>query len=209
MRTYLFDLDGTLLDSIELILTSFHHTSRVHLGHELSDDFWLEGVGTPLRDQLRQIADTQDALDAMLDTYRAFNLSHHDEMARPYPDVVEVVRRLHHGQAKLALVTSKLRTGAERGLRLLALEAELSVRVCADDVTNGKPDPEPVHRALEALDSAPEDAVFVGDSAHDIEAGKAAGVLTVAVTWGPFPREKLAIAGPDRWVEHPRELLDL
>ena len=56
MRTYLFDLDGTLLDSIALILTSFHHTSRVHLDREMTDSYWLEGTGTPLRDQLRKVA---------------------------------------------------------------------------------------------------------------------------------------------------------
>jgi hypothetical protein len=62
MRTYLFDLDGTLLDSISLILTSFHHTSRVHLGRELPDSYWLEGTGTPLRDQLVYVDDATGKL---------------------------------------------------------------------------------------------------------------------------------------------------
>ncbi|MFA9472827.1 MAG: HAD hydrolase-like protein, partial [Deltaproteobacteria bacterium] len=133
MRTYLFDLDGTLLDSIALILASFHHTSRVHLQRELPDSYWLEGTGTPLRDQLAKVARSKEELSAMLDTYLAYNLSHHDEMAKSYPGVVDVVRTLHARRAKLALVTSKMSTGAERGLRLLGLEEELSVRVCADD----------------------------------------------------------------------------
>ena len=68
MKTYLFDLDGTLLDSIDLILESFHHTSRVHLGRDMSDAFWLEGVGTPLRIQLSKIARSEEELDAMMDT---------------------------------------------------------------------------------------------------------------------------------------------
>lgn len=209
MNTYLFDLDGTLLDSIELILASFHHTARVHLGREHSDAFWLAGVGTPLRDQLRKVARSDEELAAMLDTYRTFNLAHHDEMAKPYPGVVDVVRELHQAGAKLALVTSKLSTGAARGVRLLQLEDELRVRICADDVIHGKPHPEPVLRALTALDAQPSDALFVGDSAHDIESGRAAGVATAAVTWGPFERELLEAAGPSRWVGSPRELLDL
>ena len=95
MRTYLFDLDGTLLDSIELILKSFHHTSRLHLGRELPDDYWLAGCGTPLRTQLRTISRSNEELEAMMDTYRSFNLENHDAMAKPYPGVVEVVKKLH------------------------------------------------------------------------------------------------------------------
>ena len=144
MRTYLFDLDGTLLDSIGLILTSFHHTSREHLQRELPDSYWLEGTGTPLRDQLAKVARSKEELSAMLDTYVAYNLSQHDEMAKSYPGMVDVVRTLHARRAKLALVTSKMSRGAARGLRLLGLEEELSVRVCADDVEHGKPDPAPV-----------------------------------------------------------------
>ena len=209
MRTYLFDLDGTLLDSIELIITSFHHTSRVHLGHELPDSHWLAGVGTPLRDQLGRLAQNQAELDAMLDTYRTYNLAHHDRMAKPFPGIVEVVKHLHRRGAKQALVTSKLRTGAERGLRLLGLEAELSVRICADDVECGKPHPEPVLKALDALGAPPEEAVIIGDSEHDIRAGKHAGVATAAVSWGPFPRRALEPVRPDHWIDHPDDVLDL
>jgi len=209
MRTYLFDLDGTLLDSIELILTSFHHTSRVHFGREFSDAHWLSGIGTPLRDQLGGVARSKEELAAMLDTYRTYNLFHHDAMAKPYPGVVEAVRKLHRMGAALGLVTSKLREGAERGLRLLGLEEEFPVRVCADDVVNGKPHPEPVLMALRALGASPEEALFIGDSPHDIEAGKRAGVTTVAVSWGPFPRETLATEDPDHWLDEPAHIFDL
>jgi pyrophosphatase PpaX len=209
MKTYLFDLDGTLLDSIELILTSFHYTSRVHLGSELPDSQWLAGVGTRLRTQLAKVARSEEELDAMLDTYQTYNLEQHDTMAKPYPGVVEVVKTLHRDQAKLALVTSKLSKGANRGVRLLGLDEELSVRVCADDVVRGKPDPEPVLKALVALDVPPEGAVFIGDSEHDIESGRRAGVETAAATWGPFSREKLEAARPTYWLETPEQILDL
>lgn len=209
MRTYLFDLDGTLLDSIDLILTTFHHTSRVHLGLEFSDSHWLEGMGTPLRDQLGRVARSKEELAAMLDTYVTYNLSHHDAKAKPYPGVVEAVRRLDQMGAPLGLVTSKMRAGTERGLRLLGLEEEFRVRICADDVVHGKPHPEPVLMALRALGASPEDALFIGDSLHDIEAGKRAGVTTVAVAWGPFPREALEAGEPDHWLEEPGHVLDL
>lgn len=209
MRTYLFDLDGTLLDSIELILESFHHTSRVHLGRELPDAHWLAGIGTPLRTALGKVAQSDEELEAMLDTYRSYNLEHHDAMAKPYPGAIELVKELHARGAKLAIVTSKLSTGTNQGIRLLGLDEELPVRVCADDVSRGKPHPEPVLTALRALDASPDEALFIGDSDHDIQAGKAAGVKTVAVTWGPFATETLQAAGPDHWVDRPAEVLDL
>ena len=209
MRAYLFDLDGTLLDSIGLILQSFHHTSLAHLGLEHSDAFWLEGIGTTLRTQLSRIARSDDELEAMLDTYRSFNLAEHDAVAKPFPGVVDVVKQLHSDGAKLALVTSKLSNGANRGVHLLGLDEELTVRVCADDVENGKPHPEPVLKALAALDARPEDAVFIGDSEHDIEAGQAAGVSTAAVAWGPFSREELEAARPTYWLERPEQLYEL
>lgn len=209
MKAYLFDLDGTLLDSIELILASYRHTTRIHLGRELPDAFWLAGCGTPLRTQLSKVARSDTELDAMMHTYRSYNLEYHDSMAKPYPGIVDVVKKLHNEQAKLALVTSKLSEGADRGVRLLGLEKELPVRICADDVTHGKPHPEPVLKALDALDAPPEDAYFVGDSEHDIEAGRGAGVDTVAVGWGPFPREKLEAARPSHWIERPEQLFDI
>jgi len=209
MKTYLFDLDGTLLDSIELILTSFRHTARVHLDREPPDSQWLTGVGTPLRTQLAKLARSEDELDAMMDTYRTFNLDRHDAMAKAFPGVVDVVKELHRRQVNLALVTSKLSDGANRGVRLLGLDEELTVRVCADDVEHGKPHPEPVLKALSALEASPENALFIGDSAHDIEAGRRAGVETVAVGWGPIARDELEAARPSHWVERPEELLDL
>ena len=209
MKTFLFDLDGTLLDSIELILQSFHHTSRVHLDRQLSDAFWLEGIGRPLRDQLSRIARSDEEREAMLDTYRTFNLEHHDSMTKPYPGVVDVVKALDKRGVNLALVTSKLRVGADRGVRLLGLEEELPVRICADDIVNGKPHPEPVLKALEALGASPEGAILIGDSDHDIESGNRAGVATAAVSWGPLSRETLEAAAPTHWIDHPNQILDL
>ena len=209
MKTYLFDLDGTLLDSFGLILTSFHHTARIHLGRDFSDEYWMSGVGTPLRTQLSHVARSDEELDAMLDTYRTFNLENHDAMAKAYPGVVDLVRTLHRGGAKLALVTSKLSTGANRGVRLLDLDDEFRVRVCADDVEHGKPHPEPVLRALDLLDSTPSEALFIGDSEHDMLAGRAAGVETVAVRWGPFPDAKLTASEPSHWIDTPEEVLAL
>lgn len=205
LRTVLFDLDGTLIDSIELILSSYRHTLTVHRGATPPDDVWLAGLGTPLWVQFRQFTEDATEVDAMIATYREHNLAHHDAMVRPYPGVYEAVAALRR-RVRLGLVTSKLRAGALRGLRRVGMEDWFEVVIGADDVERHKPDPEPVERALTALGAAPSETMFVGDSPHDLMAGRAAGVRTAAVGWGPFPRAQLEACAPDHWIAEPAEL---
>jgi pyrophosphatase PpaX len=207
--TLLFDLDGTLIDSIDLILRSYRHTMRTHRREEPGDDVWMEGLGTPLWVQFRRWTSDEAEIRAMVDTYRTYNLAHHDELVRPYDGVVEQVLRLDAAGKTLGLVTSKMRGGALRGLRLAGLEAAFDVVVGSDEVTNPKPHAEPVLLALERLGSRPADTVFIGDSRHDIECGRAAGVKTAAVLWGPFDRDHLEDLDPDYWLEQPSDLTTL
>jgi pyrophosphatase PpaX len=204
----LFDLDGTLLDSIELILASYHHTLAQHgisIGPQPDEDI-LSGLGTTLEDQFSRWVSDRARIPALIDTYRSHNLAHHDAMVRAYPGVSDVVRALDDRGAKLGVVTSKRRHGTELGLRALGLEACFDVLVCADDVARAKPHPEPVLRALDALGVAPARACFVGDSTHDMHSGRAAGVHTIAVLWGPFTRASLEPTAPDAWASDAREL---
>jgi len=205
----LFDLDGTILDSVELILRSYRHTLRVHRGYEPDDAVWMRGLGTPLRVQFRQWTDDPAELEAMVTTYREYNNAHHDELARPYDGVSAAVRALHGTGKRFALVTSKFQNGARRGLVLAGVADLFDVIIGADDVVQPKPHPEPVLTALERIGAAPPDAVFVGDSRHDLESGRAAGVATAAVLWGPFDRAHLADLAPDYWLERPEDLATL
>ena len=107
------------------------------------------------------------------------------------------------------VVTSKNRQGALRGLALVKLEEMMDVLVCADEVINPKPHPEPVEKAVELLGADPATTVYVGDSIHDMHSGRAAGVRTAAALWGPFGRGHLEGARPDYWLETPADLLTL
>lgn len=207
--TILYDLDGTLIDSVRLILDSYHHTLRVHGFPPRSDSHWLAGLGTPLRQQFSDWAGDESVLEEMVGTYREYNLKHHDDVVRPYPGVVEVVLSIREAGCRTALVTSKNRYGAGRGLSLAGLESTFDILVCADDVDNPKPHPEPVERALDELGASAERTLFVGDSIHDMESGRAAGVATAAVLWGPFGRVDLEHSTPDHWLESPDELRQL
>ena len=204
--TVLFDLDGTLIDSIELILSSYRHTLIVHRGSTPSDDVWLAGLGTPLRAQFRAFTDDENEITAMVATYREHNLANHDAMVRPYPGVQRAVSALHRSGARLAIVTSKAREGAERGLRRCGFDGMFDALVGADEVERHKPDPEPVRRALDLLGASRKGAVFVGDSPHDLVAGREAGVATAAVAWGPFSHSVLARHTPDHWIDEPGQL---
>ena len=209
LTTVLFDLDGTLIDSVRLILDSYHHTLAAHGLEARSDDFWLAGLGTPLRVQFKHWSDDPVQLEAMIATYREYNLTHHDAMVTAYPGVVPVVRAIRRAGYRTGLVTSKNKPGAQRGLKLVGLDTEMELVIGADDVVNPKPHAEPIEVALRRLGEPAESALYVGDSVHDMESGRAAGATTAAVLWGPFGREHLAPASPNHWLEEPGDLLVL
>jgi pyrophosphatase PpaX len=209
IQTTLFDLDGTLIDSIRLILDSYHHTLTQHNLPARTDEEWLRGVGTPLHVQFAAWRDFPDTLEAMIATYREYNLKHHDRMVTVYPGVLEAVREIKAAGIQTGLVTSKNRQGALRGLRLVGLEALMDVLVCADEVINPKPHPEPVKKAVALLGADPATTVYVGDSIHDMSSGRAAGVRTAAALWGPFGRGHLESTEPDYWLETPADLARL
>ena len=207
--TYLFDLDGTLIDSIDLIFRAYRHTAERHLSISPPDFVWREGLGTPLRQQLSGVSEDPELIEAMVATYREYHHRHHDESVKAFPRIVEVVAELSGRGARLGVVTSKLRTGAERGLMATGLMEFFHTIVSADEVSRHKPHPEPVFAALERLGVDRGDAVFIGDSPHDIASGKDAGVATAGVLWGPFAREELTLASADFLLESPTEILSL
>jgi pyrophosphatase PpaX len=209
IRTVLFDLDGTLIDSVQLILESYRHTLATHGLPPRSDEEWLSGVGTPLKAQFADWREDPGMMEALIATYRDYNLANHDRMVRVFPGVVDAVRALGERGVPMGLVTSKARHGALRGLRLVGLEAAMDVLVCADEVTNAKPHPEPVAAAVRLLGADALSTVYVGDSIHDLHSGRGAGVRTAAALWGPFTRQQLEPGEPDFWLEHPSELLRL
>ncbi len=209
LSTYLFDLDGTLIDTTELIMSSFRHTMQTHLERVPPEAEWRAGFGTPLRPQLARYAEGNVELDALVVTYREYQWANHDRLVSTFPGVTEVLVELADRGAQLGVVTSKNRTGALHGLRHCGLDEFFEVLVSADDVAKHKPDPTPVVAALVRLGASSEDAVFIGDSPFDCMAGRAAGVSTAAALWGAFDRDILEPQAPDHWLECPEQVLHL
>jgi pyrophosphatase PpaX len=197
----LFDLDGTLIDSIELILNSAKHAFRDRDGHVPSDAEWLTGVGIPLATMFRRYARDEAEVDALIVKYREYQLEHHDRLVRCYDQVVDTVSALRAAAHPLGIVTSKTGWLARRGLAHVGLETHFDVIIGCDASDRHKPDPFPVQLGLEQLGYEPHEAVFVGDSVHDMAAGNAAGVTTIAALWGPFTREDLVASEPTHYLQ--------
>lgn len=208
LRTVVFDLDGTLIDSLGLILASYRHTMETHLGRRMADELWVRGMGTPLDVQMRGFARSDEEAEAMVRTYEEHNLANHDRLVRPYPGVRKAVEELRRRGLTLAIATSKRSEATRLGLRACDFPEDwFAGIVTANDVTRPKPDPQPVEMALErAGEDDPSRAIYIGDSVHDMRSGRAAGVTTAAVLWGPNSREILEVAEPDLWMERPEGL---
>lgn len=195
----LFDLDGTLVDTVGLILSSMHAAFEGHPGRRPTEAEWIAGMGKPLRVQLAEFV-APEQLEQVVDRYRTHQQANHDRMTRAFEGAVEVVARLKGRGHAIGIVTSKFAQPAERTLRYVGLDPYVDVVVGADSVPRTKPDPFPVLHALERLGRTPPRALFVGDSPHDIAAGNAAGIVTAAALWGACSRECLAPAGPAHWL---------
>lgn len=197
ITTILFDLDGTLIDTQELILTSMRYTTQQVLKEEIPDELLMEKVGQPLSTQMWDYTSEKEVHDELIRAYRKHNAQYHDSLAKPFPGTKEAVQSLSEMGYTLGVVTSKRHDPAVRGLELFGLNTFMKCIVGADDCEHHKPHPEPVLKGAELLGTNPYTCVYLGDSPYDMQSGKAAGTTTVAALWGMFDREILEATEPD------------
>ena len=202
----LFDLDGTLLDSIELILSSARHAFRDRVGQVPDDAEWRTLIGMPLEASFRRYASDDADVAALLSQYREYQLANHDRLVKCYDEVIETVDFIRAAGHPVAIVTSKTTTMTRRGLEVSGLSPHFDTIIGCDVCERHKPAPHPVEIALERLGYHSDEAVFVGDSVYDMLAGNAAGVTTIAALWGPFTREDLAASRPAHYLQRIRDL---
>ena len=205
----LFDFDGTLVDTTEMIHQSMRHAASSVLGRDdIPRETLLANVGQPLPRQM-ELIDAEKA-ELLLEAYRRHHEEHHDDLIGEFPGVEDALARLRSAGVKVAVVTSKSLVSVEMALkRFPDLRDVVDRFVTLEDTTEHKPHPEPLLRGLELLGNVPKrEAVYVGDSPFDVRAAKAAGMHAVAVTWGGIhSRERLEAEGPDTVVDTPEELL--
>ncbi len=195
----LFDLDGTLLDSIGLLLDCMEYAFAGRPVVPTRAE-WTAGIGTPLRRQMRDFAVAEHELEEVVARYRVHQDGHLERCTALFPGAREVMAWTRSAGFLTGVVTSKGRGMTTRSLAHVGLLDSFDVIVTADDTTRHKPDPEPVRRALDVLGVSPTRALFVGDSTHDMLSGRAAGTYTAAALWGPLSRDTLATAEPTHWL---------
>lgn len=204
----LFDLDGTLIDTYQLILASFRHATRQVLGRVIPDEELMAKVGQPLSTQMWDWTNDEVEHDELLTVYRQFNHAAHDEAVMAFPGISALLKTLRNQGIRVGVVTSKLHWLAQRGLDCTGLAPYIEVLVAPDDYPQAyKPDPGPVLYGCKLLNASPQQCWYVGDSPYDIQAGNAAGCKTAAALWGMFSEELLRAQMPTVCCKTPDELL--
>ena len=205
--TILFDLDGTLVDSIELIVAAAMNAFASRTGPAPSEAEIRNTIGRPLPTTFGPWLVDDDDLPYLIAKYREYQLEHHDRLTTPYEGIVDAVVGLDAVGCPMGIVTSKVGFMAERALVHTGLAQYMRCVIASDSTEKHKPDPEPVLLALKRLGCAPGDALFVGDSPYDMQAARAAGVHALGVAWGAFSVHTLQNAGAESILHRPVELL--
>ena len=200
LKAALFDFDGTLVDTTDLIYQSMRHAAGEVLGREVSREILMANVGQPLPRQMELLS--AEHAEALLNSYRLHNEENHDALIKEFPGVEDSLARLRSAGVRVVVATSKRRFSVDMALKIFpGLGDVVDQWVTMEDTAQHKPHPEPLLKGLELLGNVPkEEATYVGDSPFDVAAAKAAGVKSVAVSWGAFSEETLRTAEPDHLV---------
>lgn len=191
----LFDLDGTLVNTVDLIVQSFQHVWRTKLGKELEADRARSFIGLTLRAAFE--AEGLEDVDGLIADYTRWNLAHLPDLQQNYRGVPELLERLHAEGVVIGVVTAKRRPSALMSLQVAGLSDLIELTVSMEDTTKHKPDPTPLLLGATRLGLDPARTAYVGDTVFDVQAAKAAGMAAVAVTWGAGNAADLAGEGPD------------
>ncbi|ODP30284.1 Inorganic diphosphatase [Paenibacillus nuruki] len=206
--TVLLDLDGTIVDTNELIIASFINTLESNGLNPLTREQIIPHMGSTLEQQLRAFSGVDD-VTSYVTAYREYSAIHHDAMVAPFPEVNEVLTRLQAAGIKLGVVTTKIRPNTLRVLEMFQLDQFMQVIITQDDVEHTKPHPQPIERAMEALGSSPERTLMVGDSPADLQSASAAGVMSAAVAWSLKGEEELSKYHPQYILHSMSDLYEL
>lgn len=197
MWQMLFDLDGTILDTTDLIVKSFVHAFNEGLQRTVTHGELVRHFGRPLAVQFQLMCPElpESEIERLVTIYRQHNEEQHDQWVRVVPGADRGLRALHAHGFPLGIVTSKREDLTLHGLELFGLRDLFQVIVHAESTTRHKPHPEPVELALKRLGAKPEETAYVGDSPYDMMAGRSSGVHTLGLVHNTFAIDVLKEAG--------------
>ena len=206
IKAILFDLDGTVINTNELIFQSFEYALETVLHTSLSRDILRTTFGKPLAQITQEMGgeQAQELRKAFVD----YSITHENDIYL-FPGVEEALKELKALNIKTAVVTSRLYRSALRDLHQFELEKYFDVFITPEATEKHKPNPEPALKALEQLGTEPHEAIMTGDSGLDLLCGKQAGCKTAAVRYSLFPLEELLEYQPDYVIDTLQDLVPL
>lgn len=204
--TILFDLDGTLIDSNQLIIDSFKAVfDKQYPNLKVSEAEYVSFIGPTLWESFGKYEKDPVKVDALVQLYKVHNKNNHDGAIKPFPHAVDLLRTLKQRGYKVGVASSKMHEVVNQGLRISGLIDFVDVVVGMDDVTLHKPNPESLFKALELLGG--NKAIYIGDHPNDIKAGKNANMTTIGVSY-TWHLDKLKEANPDYLINDLMEVLN-
>lgn len=207
LKAIFFDLDGTLVDTVPLIIASHRHTFKKCLGWIPDETIILSTIGVPLEKTFEEYG--KDLAGEMLNEYLSWSIPRMTEMAEIFPGVVETLAELKTRGFILGIVTSRRRDGVDVLMKQYEIGDYFSVCVSANDVKRPKPYPDPLYLAMHHVGvSEPSYVVYVGDSVHDLQCANDAGTLSCAVGWTAMDKEELKAVKPTFWIDRMEDLLE-
>ena len=206
--TVLFDLDGTICDTNELILQSFKITLAEVLSLDEEKDTIYSYFGEPLDKSFSRYSNDIDEIENLVFYYRSFNEKNHDNMIKIFPGVKETLIALKKKNVKLGIVTSKRRKMAIKSLSRFNLEKYFTAIITPESTKLHKPNKAPVLEAMKVLNSKAHTTLMVGDSRYDIISGNSAGAMTCGVSYSVL-KDDLISSKPDYMIDEIYEVLDI
>ncbi len=193
------DFDGTVGDTIALIVESFRHATSTVVGIVEPVEVIVRGIGRTLEERMAEV--DPDRVAELCAAYTPYLEARLTDRVQAYPGIPALLDALSAAGVRLAVATTRRRSQADPALRVLGLRDHLEVLVGHEDVERHKPHPAPLLAVLDRLGEPAHRAVYVGDAVVDVEAARAAGLAVVAVTWGAGERRALEAARPDHLVD--------
>lgn len=182
IKAVLFDFDGTIMDTNQIIINSWQHTFRELLGEEQPLSRILNTFGEPLEISMKkEFPDIP--VEKSVNIYRDYHRERFVDSIEIFPGIQDLIEKLGGLGYKLAVVTSRLPGSTMQGLEKYGLERWFDEVITCNDTIKHKPDPEPVQLALDRLEVSAAEAVLIGDSIFDISSAKGAGVKSILVGW--------------------------
>lgn len=205
--TFLFDFDGTLLDSNYHVISCFQSAFKDVLGVELPEETITATFGIPLAEALKDLA--PEHAEELLRVYRQYSDANGMHLLAAIDGARAILEDLHEAGCINAIVTSKKEANARAQMAHIGIDDLIDLLVGPEKTTAHKPDPAPIQYAIQALGVQPEDCLMIGDSPNDILCGKNAHVDTAGVRFTAVGVDRLLAAHPTYMIAHLSELLPL